>query len=513
MTTADSANNITAPATVVATTSVAPTGPPVSSSSSVPIVVITPQAVRPYSGNTSWSSFKDHFERVAKVNKWETNEIKAQHLQLSLEGAAAECLRELRDDSPQLYQEIWDLLKRRFGEVDEARSAMTKFENRKQHDGESVVEFEQALRALYRVAWPKATEEQKNVALKARFEEGLHNFDMQQYLRLHASTDDFAATVQKARRFASTTELPSRPRKSVRISTPPPSQDQIQLLQTDSSLHNKIDKLEDMIRSMQVPSSKTEQSHKDSSVKGVNLGAKPQKPPPPKQSKGERSPSNDRNNNRSPSWPRQQQNARKQYARPVESRPNNQNGFRQWTPTRPNFANNGRSTPQDQRPYPSQGYGNRQFGPPRNAGPHFNDKPGCYVCGNRGCHSSNHRSRPQTDWHNNAWQNDSRSRTPPPRPHWNSTGWRNDNGPQTPPATQNWNGKPPQPFANAQMGRGNCWVCGNIGCRARFHDNNDGQRVSNAPPLMSQNAMGNDNGTRQTGNRGPSQQPARPNSQ
>jgi len=125
---------------------------------------------------------------------------------VALEGAAAKTLKELSEDSPSLYQDIWDALKRRFGEVDEARVAMTKFEHKKQHDAESVAEFKQALRALYRVAWPNATAEQKNVALKARFEEGLSNPGMQQYLRLHATADEFSATVQKARRFASTTE-------------------------------------------------------------------------------------------------------------------------------------------------------------------------------------------------------------------------------------------------------------------------------------------------------------------
>ena len=72
------------------------------------------------------------------------------------------------------------------GEVDEAREAMRKFEQRRQLDSESVVEFEQALRSLYRVAWPKATPEQKEVALKTRFEEGLNSHEMQQFLRLHA---------------------------------------------------------------------------------------------------------------------------------------------------------------------------------------------------------------------------------------------------------------------------------------------------------------------------------------
>jgi len=132
------------------------------------VVVNTPQLVRPYNGTTSWTSFRDHFKRVAKVNRWDDNVTQAQHLMLALEGNAAEVLKEISDT---VLQDIWDALCRRFGEVDEAREAMRKFEQRRQLDGESVVEFEQALRSLYRVAWPKATPKQKEVALKTRFED------------------------------------------------------------------------------------------------------------------------------------------------------------------------------------------------------------------------------------------------------------------------------------------------------------------------------------------------------
>jgi len=90
-----------------------------------------------------------------------------------------------------VVQDIWDALSRRFDEVDEAREALWKFEQRRQ----SVVEFEQALTSLYRVAWPKATSEQREVALKTKFEEGSRNSEMQQYLRLHALGDTFSNTV------------------------------------------------------------------------------------------------------------------------------------------------------------------------------------------------------------------------------------------------------------------------------------------------------------------------------
>jgi len=138
---------------------------------------------------------------------------------LALEGNAAEVLKEISDTSPTVLRDIWDALCRRFGEVDKAREAMRKFEQRRQLDSESVVEFEQALRSLYLVAWPKATPEQKEAALKTRFEEGLVSHVMQQFLPFHALGDTFANTVQKARRFAATTEVP-RTRKSVRITLP-----------------------------------------------------------------------------------------------------------------------------------------------------------------------------------------------------------------------------------------------------------------------------------------------------
>ena len=86
-----------------------------SSSSSQPayqpmVVVNTPQLVHPYNGATSWTSFRDHFKRVAKVNRWDDNVTQAQHLMLALEGNAAEVLKEISDSSPTVLQDIWDAL-------------------------------------------------------------------------------------------------------------------------------------------------------------------------------------------------------------------------------------------------------------------------------------------------------------------------------------------------------------------------------------------------------------------
>ena len=66
--------------------------------------------MRPYNGFTSWTSFRDHFRRVAKVNRWDDDNTKAQHLMLALERNAAEVLKEISDSSPTVLQDIWDAL-------------------------------------------------------------------------------------------------------------------------------------------------------------------------------------------------------------------------------------------------------------------------------------------------------------------------------------------------------------------------------------------------------------------
>jgi len=42
---------------------------------------------------------------------------------------------------------------------------MHRFDNRKQNETETLAEYEQALRSLYREAWPKAPADQRDSAL------------------------------------------------------------------------------------------------------------------------------------------------------------------------------------------------------------------------------------------------------------------------------------------------------------------------------------------------------------
>jgi len=164
-----------------------------------PVVVKQLTQPKPFNGTTSWKSYKEYYERVCTVNGWSTQQEKAQNLTLALEGSAAEILKDVEDSSPSVYNDIWTQLARRFGMTDGPREAMRRFDNRRQQDSESVQEFEQSLRVLHRDAWPTATGAQRDSALKRRFEDGLTNLEMAQFLRLHARNDDFPNTVLKAR--------------------------------------------------------------------------------------------------------------------------------------------------------------------------------------------------------------------------------------------------------------------------------------------------------------------------
>jgi len=170
------------------------------------------QPPKPYSGASSWKGYREYFERLATVNGWTTTAQKTEQLALALEGPASAVLRDLDTSQPQAYSLIWEALARRFGSLDGAREAMRRFDSRRQEENETIPDFEQALRTLHREAWPASTPEQRDVALKRRFEDGLLSTEMKQFLRLHARDFDFDATVIKARQLADVTGQ-SKPKK------------------------------------------------------------------------------------------------------------------------------------------------------------------------------------------------------------------------------------------------------------------------------------------------------------
>ena len=99
---------------------------------------------------------------------------------------------------------------------------MRRFDACRQQESQTIAEYEHSLRTLYRKAWPSADAQHKDSALKGKFEEGLSNPEMAQFLRLHARQDDFAQTVARARQFQEAYELAKPAKKpSIRLAQAP----------------------------------------------------------------------------------------------------------------------------------------------------------------------------------------------------------------------------------------------------------------------------------------------------
>jgi len=86
----------------------------VAAAPAAPIVVVKqPQTTKPYTGQTSWKSYKEYFTRLALCNGWTTGVEKAQNLLIAMEGAAAETVRGLTADKDEDYDLIWENLAHR----------------------------------------------------------------------------------------------------------------------------------------------------------------------------------------------------------------------------------------------------------------------------------------------------------------------------------------------------------------------------------------------------------------
>ena len=135
-------------------TSVAPIANVIAALPAPIIVVKQPQLTKPYTGQTSWKSYKQYFTRLALCNGWTTGVEKAQNLLIAMEGAAAETVRGVTADKDEDYDLIWENLSGRFGRIDEPQRAKRRFDNKKQLESETIEVFEQGLRTVFHEAWP-----------------------------------------------------------------------------------------------------------------------------------------------------------------------------------------------------------------------------------------------------------------------------------------------------------------------------------------------------------------------
>jgi len=138
-----------------------------------------------------------------------------------MDGAASEAVRGLKAEKDSDLALIWEALSRRFGFVDEPERAMLRFNVRKQLEGETLAVFDQSIRMLHREAWPKTEikSPEADSLLHRKFIDGILDIELQKYLHLQTTSDDFATTVSQ---FVDANEL-SRTTKKPALRTTSPS--------------------------------------------------------------------------------------------------------------------------------------------------------------------------------------------------------------------------------------------------------------------------------------------------
>jgi len=187
------------------------------------VVVKQPEPVRPYTGTTLHKAYKEYFERICVCNEWKSQTECARHLLVAMDGAASEAVRGLKAEKDSDLALICEALSRSFGFVDEPERAMRRCDVRKQLEGETLAVFQQSLRMLHREAWPKTDikSPETDSLLRRKFIDGILDLELQRYLRLHATSDDFATTMSKARQFVDANDLSRTTKKSALRTTSP----------------------------------------------------------------------------------------------------------------------------------------------------------------------------------------------------------------------------------------------------------------------------------------------------
>jgi len=272
------------------------------------------------------------------------------------------------------------------------------------------------LRTLYRQAWPNASAETRDSTLKHRFEHGLTNPELTQYLRIHARDDDFAATVLKAPQFVDAMDS-TRPKKTVRFMTDNDGSNThptVNTLTSEPDFQPLINGIMAVIDKALSQSSQQAASSNKQNMTGSHMQSKlvhnsdrrNYSSPPPRAGNYDRY---------SSPGPRQSNDRRFLPGRGQTGQPNQPRSSTPMRQTRPEKRveswrqdstipravqrtfSRPPQTQAQQRPPPwnvtnRQRPSDRDF-PYRNGTPPANNRrgSGCWICGTYGCHSANHR--------------------------------------------------------------------------------------------------------------------------
>jgi len=396
----------------------------------VPTVIVRPPtAPKSYSGQTSYKAYKEYFERLSICNGWDSPLIKAQNLLINLEGAASEAVRGLEVTNDEDYSKIWEMLKRRFSFQDDVEQTRRAFDRRTQNENESTAQFELSLRLLYHEAWPSNDIKGPDAdsALQRHFINGICEESLQKYLRLHARTDTFATTVEKAKLYVEANELTSSKVKKPAVHFANDTEQSSDDTYADQILNG----IQKVLRAVE-QNAVTSASSSTTSQRTENIVSN-------RSSNG----SNNNNNNTR----------------------NNGNNYRSNSPPArvSDGSRNQNFSPNRENRDPNANRGRHNFSSPPPNSSSRNEPPV-----DRGYNNGNSRRNANNA---NSSRGQPNNQFNAPNYGQRNNGYRNNRSPRQQYFNRNFSGNSPRNRTSPRPNRRGCHICGEIGCHTRLHEN------------------------------------------
>ena len=141
--------------------------------------------VRPmaYDGKIPFSAFLIQYEQICAMNCFDDAE-KASFLVASLTGPALNALSHLQPSEQSSYSSLVAALNSRFDDGRASEMAKVRLDACKQGKSDSISTFACALEDLFRVAYPQATAEARDMMLKDRFLSSIYSAELRKQTRL-----------------------------------------------------------------------------------------------------------------------------------------------------------------------------------------------------------------------------------------------------------------------------------------------------------------------------------------
>ncbi|CAC5398864.1 unnamed protein product [Mytilus coruscus] len=161
-----------------------------------------------FTGKEKWKVWFNRFEDVANLYNWSKKEKLAELLP-RLQGIAGDFVYDqLSSEVTRSYRKLVKELKNRFGEIDTTKIYISKFNNRRQYNEESVQDFAAELKMLYDKGYPHRDKRTRQADLLKTFLLGLQDENVRMHVELNREPDSIEEAVYFTIHYQETCRYP-----------------------------------------------------------------------------------------------------------------------------------------------------------------------------------------------------------------------------------------------------------------------------------------------------------------